>query len=431
MKCYPSLVLLLAGIATFAHADDANHQMMQPHRSIVANDTVSAFTSAPQLAVSPESNHHPAGNGATNYSMQPHKSIFANETVLAFAPAAPELDVPPQSNAPPGGVNTAVSASNAVAREPIRGRPPEQAWLAAHKFDEVDFTLPTPDSFEDPSHRSLRRRLQQRVTTWACYNSIRKRYVDHVKIWWGHTKVDGKWACNDWRTGTCDKSCEATQVSNSHWNCYRQTDLKLVGIVNINWGHGVVDGVWACNNWVSNCVNSQGGCLVTGAPHWPNRPWSCNAYKSSNGCSFGSDWFKNNLKFACDQNDYCYYGPIKNDFWDTYRHCTNLFMEEVHRKGFNGGDIRITSAWYYKTLMTTDTLWNGGPVRSQGFGDDFQNRQLASDAECYLGKSKPQGYQRAPCQSGGSCGRGCIGCSSCWNCCDGFSDFVCNKPWWE
>ena len=110
-----------------------------------------------------------------------------------------------------------------------------------------------------------------------------------------------------------------------------------MGQASISWGHGVGDGVYACNNWVSDCRTSQGGCLVTGAPHWNDgKPWDCHPLKSTwgDGCSV-PDWLdvfpnaKEGLRLACDQHDYCYYGPIKNGFWDTYRHCTKLFFSEV------------------------------------------------------------------------------------------------------
>lgn len=358
--------------------------------------------------------------------MQPDKSIIANETGSAFTPAL-ELAVSPESNDPSAGDVAAVSASNVTAPEPIKGKPPKQAWLAKHKFDGVNFTLPSPDSSRDPSHRSIRRRLQQKITTWACYNPDRQRFVSSVKIWWGHTARDGKWACNTWQTGTCKNRCEAYEVTNSHWNCYRQHDLKFVGQASIWWGHEVGAGVWACNNWVSDC--SKGGCLVTGAPHWDNNQanWGCSAYRTSDGCSGGFPHEKDALKFACDQHDYCYYGPIKNDFWDTYRHCSNLFYAEVLTKHWGLFDTMRWVGETWKNAMTFDPVWNGNPVMGPGFGDGFQNRQLASDAECYLGKSKPQGYQRAPCQSGG----GCLAGTSCYNCCDGDSGWACNKPWWE
>ena len=123
--------------------------------------------------------------------MQPDKSIIANETGSAFTPAL-ELAVSPESNDPSAGDVAAVSASNVTAPEPIKGKPPKQAWLAKHKFDGVNFTLPSPDSSRDPSHRSIRRRLQQKITTWACYNPDRQRFVSSVKNCWRHTARDGK-----------------------------------------------------------------------------------------------------------------------------------------------------------------------------------------------------------------------------------------------
>ena len=65
-------------------------------------------------------------------------------------------------------------------------------------------------------------------------------------------------------------------------------------------------------------------------------------------------------------------------------------------------DTMIWVGETWKNAMTFDPVWHGNPVCGPGFGNGFQNRQLASNAECYLGKSKPQGYQRAPCQSGGA-----------------------------
>ena len=215
--------------------------------------------------------------------------------------------------------------------EPIEGKPPDQVWLAEHKFDGVDFTLPSPDSSEGPFH--LRRRLQGKITTWACHRPDLNRFAGSVNIWWGHTQGNEAWACNSWQAA-CKNSCTAKEVTQSHWNCYRQSDLKFVGQASISWGHGVGDGVYACNNWVSDCHTSQGGCLVTGAPHWNDgKPWDCHPLKSTwgDGCSV-PDWLdvfpnaKEGLRLACDQHDYCYYGPIKNGFWDTYRQCTKLFF---------------------------------------------------------------------------------------------------------
>ena len=384
---------------------------MQPNKSIIANETSSACTPASELAVSPNSNDPYAGD-------VPY-----------------ELAVSPKSNDPSAGDVTAVSASNIndTSPEPIEGKPPDQAWLAEHKFDGVDFTLPSPDSSEGPFH--LRRRLQGKITTWACHRPDLNRFAGSVNIWWGHTQGNEAWACNSWQAA-CKNSCTAKEVTQSHWNCYRQSDLKFVGQASISWGHGVGDGVYACNNWVSDCRTSQGGCLVTGAPHWNDgKPWDCHPLKSTwgDGCSV-PDWLdvfpnaKEGLRLACDQHDYCYYGPIKNGFWDTYRHCTKLFFSEILTKHWDPNDPMYKAGNTWKDVMTLDPLWQtGAPVFLPGFGDGFQNQQLASDAECYLGKSKPQGYQRAPCQSEGVCLPG----TSCYNCCAGDSGWACKKPWWE
>jgi hypothetical protein len=103
---------------------------MQPNKSIIANETSSACTPASELAVSPNSNDPYAGD-------VPY-----------------ELAVSPKSNDPSAGDVTAVSASNSndTPPKPIKGKPPNQAWLAKHQFDGVDFSLPSPDSeSDDPS----------------------------------------------------------------------------------------------------------------------------------------------------------------------------------------------------------------------------------------------------------------------------------------
>jgi hypothetical protein len=388
---------------------------MQPNKSIIANETSSAFTPASELAVSPKSLPYA---GDVPYEDVPY-----------------ELAVSPKSNDPSAGDVTAVSASNSndTPLKTIKGKPPDQAWLAEHKFDGVDFTLPSPDSSEGPFH--LRRRLQGKITTWSCHRADLngKPAGRSVQIWWGHTAGDAAWACNEWHTACLKGKCTAKEVTQSHWNCYRARDLKFVGQASIWWGHGVGDGVWACNSWVSDCGNSQGGCLVTGAPHWNDgQPWDCHPLKPTWGDGCSVNIFPNSqeqLRSACDQHDFCYYGPIKNDFWDTYRHCSDLFYAEVLTKHWDFWDSHRAAGWVYYSAMTADPLYKfpGSSVIGPGLGDAFQNEQLKSDFECHLGKSKPQGYQWAPCKSGG----GCVAGTSCYNCCAGDDGFTCKKPWWE
>ncbi|KAL3770047.1 hypothetical protein ACHAWU_005874 [Discostella pseudostelligera] len=271
-------------------------------------------------------------------------------------------------------------------------------------------------------------REPDRVTTWACYQEDRRRYVSSVRVFAGHQPADGQRACNQSGRGCRGSRCSAVQVTKSHWNCYRLDDLKFLGQVTLTTGdlHWVQEGVDNCNREFSEC---GGNCLVTGAAHWDDdsNDWSCNAYKVSDGCSEGDQAARDALRYACDQHDYCYYGPIKNDFWDTYRHCTNLFYAEVRTKHWGLTDNIHTSGWFWKEGMVADPVWNGNPVLGPGFGNSFQDRQLASDWECFLGKSKPQGYDLAPCKAGG----GCLAGTSCYDCCDGDSGNQCNKPWWE
>ena len=82
------------------------------------------------------------------------------------------------------------------------------------------------------------------------------------------------------------------------------------------------------------------------------------------------------------------------------------------------------------SAMTADPLYKfpGSSVIGPGLGNAFQNEQLKSDFECHLGKSKPQGYQQAPCQGGEGL---CFAGTSCFNCCDYKDGIYCKKPWWE
>jgi hypothetical protein len=55
-------------------------------------------------------------------------------------------------------------------------------------------------------------------------------------------------------------------MASRHWNCYSYTDPFLVhavfqGTVDTPWSDETGAGVWACNNWISNCGNAPfGGC---------------------------------------------------------------------------------------------------------------------------------------------------------------------------
>ena len=270
----------------------------------------------------------------------------------------------------------------------------------------VDFSLPVPEGVEGvvPGHRSLQ---STTTSTWYCYTD--GRYVDSVRIWWGHTYDDGKWACNEW-VAACNGNCGADKVENSMWNCYSASNLKFFGNVQIWWGHGVDDGKWACDNWVEGC-KSSGGCLVTGGAVFDGKS-SCNTWETSDGCSGGLDWEKNALKQACDQHDYCYHGPIVTSFRESYHWCSNLFIEEA--RALNSGATGSAEIWYGG--MRADWLWNHDEVGGPGFGDAYQTEQIKTEKRCLLGRSEPSGYGSTPCW--GSNTR-CAAGTSCYNCCGG------------
>ncbi len=51
------------------------------------------------------------------------------------------------------------------------------------------------------------------------------------------------------------------------WNCFRffGTQQSFEGTVNPWWSDDRGAGVWACNNWISNCGNDPGGCEASPA----------------------------------------------------------------------------------------------------------------------------------------------------------------------
>jgi endoglucanase len=125
---------------------------------------------------------------------------------------------------------------------------------------------------------------------WDCYHQSDMTLVGRVEIWWGHKINDAVWACNAW-VPECDGAC----VIKSPWDCYRQTDLMWVGRVEIWWGHEEDQAVWACNSWVSACAGScnvksywdchrQSDMTLVGrvAIWWGHKAndavWACNAW---------------------------------------------------------------------------------------------------------------------------------------------------------
>lgn len=284
------------------------------------------------------------------------------------------------------------------------------------RLETIDFSLPVPDGV-DEGHRN--RSLEDNViTTWYCRTNDGGKDVGSVRIWWGHQNGDAEWACNSW-ISQCPQNgnCFAFEVERSIWNCYRATDLKFINGVVINWGHSVGDGKWACDNWFSECGNSQGGCLVTGGMMFSDGA-DCNTWTTSDGCSGGVEWERVENKQACDQHDYCYHGPVVDSFQETYSRCSNLFISEARASSSNAK--AAAEIWY--AGMRADLVFTFGQVGGPGFGDGFQNQQIITERRCLLGRSTPEGYT-TPCWGSGTF---CLEGTSCYNCCDGSSWSFCN-----
>jgi EGF-like domain len=112
--------------------------------------------------------------------------------------------------------------------------------------------------FEEDDSES--RMLQSGNTQWAC---LKNGYaVDYVSIWWGHTSGAGQWACNSW-ISFCGGQCKASalKLTESNWYCYGVDPMIYVGQAKIWWGHSKGDATWACNNWNANC-KKYGGCVA-------------------------------------------------------------------------------------------------------------------------------------------------------------------------
>jgi EGF-like domain len=114
---------------------------------------------------------------------------------------------------------------------------------------------------EEDEDDSESRLLQSGNTQWAC---IKNGYAfDTVSIWWGHTRGDASWACNDWNKPYCGGKCTASaqKLTRSDWYCYGLDPMIYVAQTNIWWGHTKGDATWACNAWYPSCQN-YGGCLA-------------------------------------------------------------------------------------------------------------------------------------------------------------------------
>jgi len=90
--------------------------------------------------------------------------------------------------------------------------------------------------------------LQSGNTQWAC---LKDGYaVDYVSIWWEHTSTAAQWACNNWSwISSCKGQCKASalKLTDSNWYCYGLDPMVYVAQAKIWWGHSKGDATWACN----------------------------------------------------------------------------------------------------------------------------------------------------------------------------------------
>lgn len=92
------------------------------------------------------------------------------------------------------------------------------------------------------------------ITQWRCRLKSVPALVGDVTIVSGFTAVDASLACNN-RLSACSLSpggCDAVTVRD--WSCYTLGASPLnVGAVSIWWGFTAVDASWACNQWIPAC----------------------------------------------------------------------------------------------------------------------------------------------------------------------------------
>ncbi|WP_437900407.1 hypothetical protein [Sorangium sp. So ce124] len=61
--------------------------------------------------------------------------------------------------------------------------------------------------------------------------------------------------------GAAQQALESTWVCKQWWGYWKE-----VGRVTIWWGHTRSDALWACQNWVAACYNHGDGCYTDSSP---------------------------------------------------------------------------------------------------------------------------------------------------------------------
>ena len=107
------------------------------------------------------------------------------------------------------------------------------------------------------------------TTDWLCFSRRDGSSQGEIFLDTGHNTATARSIC-DIRKPFCQSNggCFAErkyhwpdpQPASSDWRCYLMSDASPRGSVHIWWGHNEGASRWACNNWVSDCMN-YGGCF--------------------------------------------------------------------------------------------------------------------------------------------------------------------------
>jgi hypothetical protein len=148
------------------------------------------------------------------------------------------------------------------------------------ELEDHDRTLFTNDN--DKDHREL----QTKIENWVCVRSDdASNLKGTVKIWWGYTKKDASWACNEWKKSTCKGACTALPIKTSSFACYTIDPMIHAGTVEITWGHQAKDGTYACNQCRDPC-KAKRNCFVRDVAYVidseSNRRWN---HPAANTCT--------------------------------------------------------------------------------------------------------------------------------------------------
>jgi hypothetical protein len=75
--------------------------------------------------------------------------------------------------------------------------------------NDFELTINLIDLNANPAYADI---SVKKLSQWDCYDQS-MTVASQVEIWWGHTAVDGTWACNEWHPDKCNGACTANVPS--------------------------------------------------------------------------------------------------------------------------------------------------------------------------------------------------------------------------